>query len=415
MDHGSSNSPQSPPLNPEEALFESIGREIAAPLLVGMTHWMVDEMRKSRPEMILFLARDGKIMQALWEIICPPDLSNIPTRYVLASRRSLRIAALNELDPDILKFLTAHATDLTIEDVFLRVIVDRDAVSQALSGFPDLRPSAPYTRELEPIVWDVFKELAPVLLEQATRERLAYESYLRSLEIPGHRHLGIVDVGWHGSLQESLGSILRGTTANLITEGYYCGLFPNAQQRQSSSDRLHGYLLQDGVPEERFREISQFVEILELFFTSEDRSLLYFQMGEGAAAEPVFQPESPAPVHSRGVANLSRGILSMANLTPPPREAAYSPVRRLGLQPTAREARSIGSLSASRGFANYRSEQPFAQPGPLLSNLLSWRQFYKDFKVALWRQGFWAQLSLIERCLLKMISPLGTKSFKVLD
>ena len=72
----------------------------------GMVDWMVGQMRKDPPEKIFFLARDGQIVQEVWQRRVPSDLSGISTHYLLASRRALCMAAIRSLDTPALDFLT---------------------------------------------------------------------------------------------------------------------------------------------------------------------------------------------------------------------------------------------------------------------------------------------------------------------
>ncbi len=398
--------------DPAMDTFSQLGREIAGPLLMGMIEWMAGCLLHSRPDLILFLSRDGDILKKLWEKCCPAELAGIPTRYVLASRRALWLASLRKVDDAATKALTSQAAGLSIRQVFRRAGLDEAAFLPVLSRQPGLAPDLKFSINLEAAVHQSFKELEPDLLRSASRERKAYSRYLEAEGLTGKSRLAIVDVGWHGSLQLALAALLRDQGDKLETDGYYCGIFPDAMARQTEKDRFHGYLLQGDFPEARFQELQRFVELVEFFFSSPDKSLLYFEQSDSGVPLPVFCSDSPSDYQQQALQALQAACLDLAADDSAIPDDPFTSLKRLGLNPTRQEAACLGPLEASRGFGDVRHLQPFAAARSSVGNLLHWGRFHRDFKNALWRPGYWAQLSAIEKQLLKILSPEGTKALQ---
>jgi hypothetical protein len=399
--------------NPARDFFAGLGRRVAAPLLIGMLQWMAGKIQESKPDMILFLSRDGDILRKLWELRCPSDLAGIPTRYLLASRRALWMASLQKVDDASCRLMTSQAAGLSVRQLFQRVGLDEAAFLPVLSRDPELAPDLPYSKRLESAVHRSFKELEPELLRSASRERKSYSSYLESEGITLRSRLAIVDIGWHGSLQIALANILRARGKHIESDGYYCGVFPDAIVRQSKQDRFHGFLLQGEEPSGRFRELQPFVELIEFLFSSPDKSLINFEESESGIQVPVFGTESPSSYQLKALQTMHEECLKLAasesSSTPEP----YHDLMRLGLFPSREEAALLAPLEAARGFGDVRFLQSFACTRSRIGNLLRWSRFYKDFKNSLWRPGYWACLSTTERRLLKILSPEGTKDLKV--
>jgi hypothetical protein len=134
---------------------------------------------------------------------------------------------------------------------------------------------------------------------------------------------------------------------------------------------------------------------------------------EGGEPDPVYCRESLSDYHQKALAALREGILSCNPDSHVDPDRAYALLRRLGLHPTREEARFLALLQAARGFGSVRDYHSLSEHKSLIYNILNWNHFYREFKNALWRPGYWAQLSLVERLLLKQLSPKGTRSFRI--
>lgn len=392
--------------------FFRLGGEIAAPLMVGMINWMVHKIRASKPDMILFLSRDGEILREIWEKLCPDDLASIPHRYLLASRRALRLASLRSLDQAFCEFMTSQATGLSIRQLFERVGLDEAVFLPILSGNEEIAPDLPMTRKLEPAVHASLKVLEPNLLRVAESERRAYLKYLESEGVAGKSHLAVVDVGWHGSLQLALSEIMNEEHRPLKTDGYYLGVFPDAISAQTIKNRFNGYILDESGPAERFADLHRYVEIVEFLFSSSGKSLVKFEEDKSGNVCPVYGLEAISDYQRQAIQALRAGCLAAVNQAPV-FDDPYPALRRLGLHPTAKEAEFLAPIQAARGFGNIRYLQPFAASRSRVGNLVRWNRFFAEFKNSLWRPGFWARLSPTEQRLLKILSPEGTKHFRL--
>ncbi len=392
------------------AFFTELGRNVAAPLLATMVDWMIERVRRQQPEILLFLSRDGRIIREVWEARCPPDLAGLPTRYALASRRALRVASLERIDGDLLRLLTHHAEGLPFRELFDSLHLPGQRIEAVIREHSAVDPHAPYHRRQAATAAQVLHLLGQDIQRRAGEEREAYLRYLDSLELDGARRVGIVDIGWHGSLQAALARLLRRRNPDIATRGYYLALFGGASKWRSDRDSMEGCLLQEGEPRVREGELADCVELLEFLFSSTEPGLLCFHEKDGRAV-PVFMEDRRSAYQKEALDALREGILEEIGESVPDAGEAYRRFRRLAFHPTREEARFLGRLQARRGFGKAGLLQPFAQPGNPVFNILHWGRLYRSFKEALWRNGYWAALSRPERALLRMISPVGTARF----
>ena len=112
---------------------------------------------------------------------------------------------------------------------------------------------------------------------------------------PGEGPIGLVDVGWSGSIQESLEGMFRRSGDPHDFRGYYLLTHVGSSERVLRGSRLQGYLGTVGTNPFDLAAITGSPEIIELLSTCEDGSLL--EMGEDdqpILAEPVAGEEERA-------------------------------------------------------------------------------------------------------------------------
>ncbi len=389
-----------------EKFFYRLGHTVAGPLLCGMIDWLGRRVRARKEEHILFLARDGYILQKIWQQRAPEDLKPIPHTYLLASRRSLGFARIREWDAAARKLLHFEVGERL--GAYLRrlpVSIDLSALEKRMGRAldPDARMQAALFEAMLPT-------LKPLVLERAERERAAYETYLERCGILGTERLAVVDAGWYGSLQHALAALPCLQKAHL--SGYYLGVFPEPPYLNRAGMSLSGWLI-DGEPGERFRELRAMVLILDFFCSADMPGLDYMRFNEAGEPEPVFAPYTLSDYQRTAVLHLQTGILDFAKEAPvhpadrcP--ESLYTRLRKVGLHPDAEEIAHLSRLEGVRGI-DVSSNATFARRSHPLRYLFNWSAFYRDYKAALWRPGFWAQLNTLERFILKRISPIGTE------
>src|SRR5476649_956113 len=86
------------------AVFELLGRQSLAPLLESLVLWLHEQAKQDGVTQLLFLARDGYMMQRAYQAVIPAS-QQIPNQYMYASRRLFNLAAIRQLDEAAMHFL----------------------------------------------------------------------------------------------------------------------------------------------------------------------------------------------------------------------------------------------------------------------------------------------------------------------
>lgn len=242
------------------SLWRDIGFLFGGPLLLQFSRYLHERAQALQADQLCFLARDGQIMQQVYQALYEDEAIN--NVYVLASRRAMTFPLFSLEAEQCLKnplldiYVSPHETS-TAAEVFERL------------GYPD------YTELLEEL--QALGKGAPIHNDQAIRQVLAHHhdglqaraqaeldglwQHLEALGImdDSQRSL-LVDVGWVGTIQDSLNTLMTAAGHEKQFGGVYLGVLPQAEQ----AHHKHG-LLFDAARPQAFTDwapLRNFIELL---------------------------------------------------------------------------------------------------------------------------------------------------------
>lgn len=375
----------------DQLVFEEAGVVAVAPLLYSFAHWLHLAARRDGVTKLLFLARDGYLLQQAYEAVIPSE-EQVAHRYMYASRRLFNLAAIRELDEPALKFLIGDRVEMPVANYLRRAGLAPDEHRAAIvaAGFTDEQTvvAAHDYGRLRQLILSLEKPVLAV----AAGERRRLKAYADTLVDWDLDHCAVVDVGWHGSLQGSLVGVLGLPPASL--RGYYLGLHFGSRKR-------------GGVPREAFidesrpndfwlyqKTIRRCVEFFELCL-SESEGSIYGLRQQGAAFVPLRESKSAAPAVTAGLRVLQAAAIGALASQPVDlrRQEAWRGVERLLSHPTSGQARCFGDIVHQEGFGGEGRLQSLAAPRYTLAGYIRHPFiFMADWRGAFWRRGFIARL-----------------------
>ncbi len=268
-------------------------RYVLAPALGAFTQWLLECSLNKGIRRLYFLARDGYFFYRAAQLFCQTYRLPVECRYLSCSRYSLRIP-LYHLDIEAaLDYVCRGGLDVTPEKLLLRAGLNGEETEQALlhlslpyrcgdaipyAALPDVR------RQLKNCDWFLS------CVEKHSREALPpLIGYLKQEGLLESFSDAVVDSGWTGSMQKSLGEALAYMGRTRRLEGYYWGLYelPAAVER----DAYHSYYFS---PEGSLKEKAHFNNCLfEAVYTAPHGMTLGYR-DIGTAFVPLYGEISAA-------------------------------------------------------------------------------------------------------------------------
>nr|WP_145550998.1 HAD hydrolase-like protein [Variovorax boronicumulans] len=209
----------------EDATAWRVGAE-AAPLFVGLALWLAEESVARQLDGLHFLSREGEFLHRVYAVLFP---ARRHCGHALAPHGLLELSRLATF--------TASLASSSMRDVSrmwslfgsqqvrgllstLGLPVDRLAGPLAASALSlDDRLEKP---DVDPRVAALFAspEFKAALEESIAEQRSSLLTYLAQRGVGTSGRIGLVDVGWRGTIQDHLAALLP----NLQTHGLYLGL-----------------------------------------------------------------------------------------------------------------------------------------------------------------------------------------------
>jgi FMN phosphatase YigB (HAD superfamily) len=299
---------------PRERALRDVAAGVAGPTLLSYVMWILDRAKAGGLRRLYFLARDGQMLLKIARLCAPAAGYEGELRYLHASRQSWRLPATEIRDEHSLQWACEDTDFLSPRSFLERMGLSPEELSPMLAR-----------HGLAAASWDTNLdkrqrgELRALIADPECRERIASVvrsrreellAYLGQEGVLAGAPFGIVDLGWHGSLQQSLEQLLRPAGVPPPT-GFYFGLSERAAGRRLERAAAFFY-------DERNRagvlQRDYWVEpMLEVFCAADHGLTLRFERRDGALA-PVLKAPRNERVLAWGLPLVQESILDFVRL-----------------------------------------------------------------------------------------------------
>jgi FMN phosphatase YigB (HAD superfamily) len=238
-----------------------LGYEVVGPTVLAFAGWVATQAVAHGLDRVLFLARDGFLPQRVYEMLCARGFPACEGRYVLASRRMLynRLYATEEAVRKEVSRLD-FSRDTTFADYLDIFLLSDEEVRHCadLAGVADI--NAPVLQQLSATgdyveahraLNRIVGMIAPLVVRKAREAARLQDAYYReAAAVGGARRIGLVDLGWAGSIIEPLRRILVDIAGQAEVRAYFFGLNPRSREVMPSSVPTRTYSFDNVGPRE---------------------------------------------------------------------------------------------------------------------------------------------------------------------
>ena len=376
----------------EATFWEHFGYAYVGPLYYSFVAWLYERVQQDGIERIHFLAREGYILQQIYERFEARQPLNIPHDYLYASRRLYSLALITELDGPALQTLIKKDLNTTVGNFLRSNGLDPADYTEALRvhGFDD-----PEDRLQSDEDYDRLKKLLLAVqddfLAYAAGERDILLDYLRRLDFGTAQRVALVDVGWRGTMQETLFRLAQKFGLQADVQGYYIGAF--SQQAARPGD-MSGYLIERGEPQHFLRALWEGLYLFEFMYSAPHNSIIGLRR-DGDQILPVHMDEPQnvyyaevIPVMQQAALAFVDDMLAAHGIVAVPAEAVFAIFERLLLRPTALEAQMLGDLPHIESQYGMYEMSYIARPSVHTHNPLRILDLFREYRDSHWKAGY---------------------------
>lgn len=338
----------------DDRVLCQVGREVLAPALGGFTQWVLGRALGQGVERLYFLSRDGWYGYQLSKVLCRAWNLPLDCRYLYGSRYAWRLPLYHRDLPGAVAQLCGPGQPVTLRGLLARAglsPVEQGAVLAwlKLPGEQVLTRGERRALGRELLACPAFLRG----VERHSRQALpAFFGYLRQEGLLEPVPWALVDSGWMGTTQETLGQALRLLGKSGSLRGYYAGLY-----RGPSLGRGEGYFFSPG----RGLQVQAGFEpgLFEAVFSAPQGMTLGYEFREGRAVPRLAKASPCRKKQALGQVFLTYSR-ALAGEQPPPegleargeavRSQVWERLHRLMASPTRQQAEALGELAFSSGL-----------------------------------------------------------------
>lgn len=212
-----------------EGALGLVSRCVLAPGLACFTEWLLRQAEENRIRRLYFLARDGCFFHAAARLLCRIRRLPLECRYLSCSRYSLRQPFYHLNREAALGHVCRGGAAVTLWGILGRAGLPEEERQPVLDKLG--LPYSPKETVPHAALADIRRRLAacPLFLEgMDCHSRAALpglEGYLRQEGLLDGVPDAVVDSGWTGTIQQTLGDVLGHMGRAARPRGYYWGLY----------------------------------------------------------------------------------------------------------------------------------------------------------------------------------------------
>ena len=320
--------------------YSEIGYKYFGPVLYGFCNWIMNEKKEKKLDQICFLSRDGQIVSKAFSIIYEV---NYP--YFLASRRTLTVPLLENIssNQDILDIIPYIKRNESISSFFKKVGID----NVELKNNMEKKYGSNIQREflLSEKGKEFFSDIKDYIKENSKIEKKAARNYIEKNLKKGR--IGLVDIGWYGTMQKSIDKICNMFDLNYSFYGLYFGLLDkrNSDNNLEADGFIYNYKENNNMYNPAY--IYGFNGLIELIFTADHPSARKYVMN-GNKCTCIL--EENVGEYSEFVKEVQKGALDFisdfkkSNINFILGKESFKPLEDLLLNPTLPECYLLGNL-----------------------------------------------------------------------
>ncbi len=280
------------------------GAFVFGPVLSRYADWCVEKFKAAGVRKVLALMREGELLGELVRRSATAAGVELEIVNCFTSRRATARAAMSEISPAGTFELLEGSTIVTLQSI-LEVLGLGEEIARQFDA-TTLRKALPTRESINDLLKMLFdNQRIRGLIETGRKQNfdLAF-AYLSALA-GSESNLGILDIGWGGSIQRNITRILRNGGKDIRTVGCYLARTRKSGRLALGGDEVHAFMEQ---------EWSRSTILAELAITSPVGSTNGYQRDASGTVQPICGAYELSPEERQVKNRLRDGILEFQSL-----------------------------------------------------------------------------------------------------
>ena len=258
----------------------------SAPLFIGLSLYVAERARLDQLDLLCFLTREGIFFRRVFEALFPDGqhagLPLPPVTTLSVSRMATFLGSLNDVSVSELNRIWRLNDQQRVSALLDVLCLDLDTTSPILARHDLSADTVLRTPKDDPRVHTLFQDpdFNALAMESARTRRLFLESYLVQNGVPKTGRVGVIDIGWRGTIQDNLARIVP----DAHISGYYLALRKFLNPQVGNVEK-NAYVLDE--KRDDIKHLFESFEPLELLCNSASGSTVAYERQPDGTVVPV--------------------------------------------------------------------------------------------------------------------------------
>jgi len=278
---------------PAEAATIEAFASVFGPLLHAFVHWIMRVCAEQGIRDVYFLARDGQLPFRMCSRLVAESGHDLRCHYIFASRQALHLPGCTTID-DAESWLLDDTPHLTLGMIAERACIPLNIVVAAAEPHITVTPENNIPPRERQLLGSVIRDPLFVAAFNASVARVVdpASAYYLSQGLASRGDAALVDIGWNGRLQRSLGALLEksGHRPRQLLGLYLC---LSKRLSNAPGDDLRGFVADPERPE-KVAFFDQYRHVFEAAMSADHPTTVGFEFSNGTARPLFGEPYSQA-------------------------------------------------------------------------------------------------------------------------
>ncbi len=374
-----------PVVNSREAVLRDVAAGVAAPTLTGFVLWVLHRAQQLGLKRVFFLSRDGQVLLHIAQPLAERLGVSCELRYLFGSRQSWNLASVTSVSAQELAWIWDTTDFLSVTTLLARVGLSPDHIEARLQAAGLAREL--WDQALDPVLAQRLRlvlqtpEVSALIAANAREKRRVLLAYLAQEGVLTNEPWGFVDLGWYGSMQNSLARLVS-SAGGLPPIGFYFALYEGSIV-DDGAHRREAYYFDQRAASGFLGAVPDLIPLMEMFCAGDHGTVVDFTERDGRVS-PMLKEVTNRRVVDWGLPLVRRTIASFVeNLVLDPalinpwadvRAVSTDVLRRFWVYP---------SIATARAWSDFPWEDGLGQE--TYWNSLARAYGWSDVVRALWR------------------------------
>ncbi len=259
--------------------------------LMGYVKWIIEQGIRDKIDRLYFLSRDGLIMKKAYDILSKNYPDAPESHYLLCSRRAVNLAKIRD-ESGIIDLLNVDYAQTSVSHLLSARFGLKDCdINIEFLKQHGLTLDSRVNANFRSILKEVLIAHKEKIFAIAKRERDNYLEYLDKEKFFDYGSIAIVDIGYSGTMQESLHEL---TGISKVIHGYYLMTFRQALHRlENKGLSSKAYLANFVDRHDTFHPFCKYVPLYETLFSNTETTFIKIEKDWRGTLRPVHMDRFP--------------------------------------------------------------------------------------------------------------------------